>query len=55
MRKEKRHMTEGIELLNQQKIKTLEAKEAYKYLGKLEADSFKQAEMKEEIKKKSIS
>ena len=52
----KRQMTEGIELPNQENIWTLGEKETYKYLGILEADTIKQAEMKEEKKfKKSIS
>ena len=34
-------MMEGIELPNQQKIKTLEEKETYKYLGIFEADAIK--------------
>ena len=36
-----RHMTEGVELANQEKIRTLVEKETYKYLGKLEADIIK--------------
>ena len=40
-------MTEGIELPNQEKIRTYGEKETYKYLGILEADTIKQAEMKE--------
>ena len=39
-----------IELLNQERIRTLEEKETYKYLGISEADT-KQAEMKEKIRK----
>ena len=46
----KRHMTEGIELLNQEKIRTLGEKETYTYLGILETDTIKQEEMKEQIK-----
>ena len=42
-------MMEGIELPNQGKIRTLREKEIYNYLGKLEADTIKQAEMKEKI------
>ena len=34
------------ELPNQEKIRTLGEKEAYKYLGKLEADTIKHVEMK---------
>ena len=37
----KRHMTEEIELPNQGKIRTLEEKETYKYLGILEAYTIK--------------
>ena len=40
-------MTEGIAVSNQEKIRTIEEKETYKYLGILEADTIKQAEMKE--------
>ena len=46
----KRHMTEGMELLNQEKIRTLGKKETFKYLGILEANTIKQVEMKEKIK-----
>ncbi len=49
-----RHMMEGVELANQVIIRTLGEKETYKYLGILEADTIKQVEMKEKIKK-SIS
>ena len=42
----KRYMTEGIELPNQEKIRRLGEKATYKYLGILEADTIKQAEMK---------
>ena len=54
MKSSKRHMTEGVELANQEKIRTLGEKEIYKYLGILKADTIKQVEMKEKIKK-SIS
>ena len=47
-------MTEGIELPNQEKIRTLGEKETNKYLGILEADTIKQAEMKEKIKKEYL-
>ena len=47
----KRHLTDGIELPNQDKIRMLGEKEIYKYLGILEADTIKQVEMKEKIKK----
>ena len=41
-------MTEGVELPNQVVNRTLGGKETYKYLAKLEADTIKQVEMKEE-------
>ena len=44
------HLTEEIELPNQDKIRTLGEKETYRYLGILEADSNKQVEMKEKAK-----
>ena len=47
----KRHLTDGMELPNQDKIRTLGEKETYKYLGILEADAIKQVEMKEKIQK----
>ena len=40
-----------IEQPNQDKIRTLREKETYKYLGILEADTIKQVEMKEKIRK----
>ena len=51
MRSRNRQTTEGIELLNQEKIRTVREKETYKYLGLLEADTIKQAEMTEKIEK----
>ena len=42
-------MTKGIELPNQEKIRTLGEKETYKYLKILEAGIIKQAETKKEI------
>ena len=53
MRSRKKQITEDIELPNQEKIRTLGEKEIYKYLGKLEADTIKQVEMKK--KKEYIS
>ena len=47
----KLHMTEGMELLNQEKIRTPEENATYKYLGKSKADTIKHVEMKEIIKK----
>ena len=40
-------MTEGIELSNQENIRTLGEKETYKFLGILEAGNIKQVEIKE--------
>ena len=49
MKSGKQHMTDGMELLNQDKIWTLGENETYKYLGILEADTIKQVEMKDKI------
>ena len=46
IRSAKRQLTEGIELLNQQKIRMPGKKENNKYLGILEADIIKQAKIK---------
>ena len=45
----KRHLTDGLELPNQDKIRTLGEKEIYKYLEILEADTIKQVQMKDKI------
>ena len=50
MKSGKRHLTDGMELPNEDKIRTLRVKETYKYLGILEADTIKQVKMKEKIK-----
>ena len=50
----KRHLTDRIELPNKDKIKSLAENETYKYLGILEADTIKQAEMKEKIQKEYL-
>ena len=42
-------MTEGMELLNQEKIETFGVKETYKYLGILKGDTIEQVGMKEHI------
>ena len=55
MRRGKTHMTEGIELPNQEKIRELEENETYIYLGILEADTIKQVDMKEKKKLKRVS
>ena len=41
MKSGKRHLIDGMELLNQDKIRTLGEKETYKHLGILEADTIK--------------
>ena len=50
----KRHLTNGMELSNQDKIKTLAENETYKYFGILEADTIKQVEMKDKIQKEYL-
>ena len=47
MKSGKRHLTDGMELPNQDKIRTLAEKETYKYLDILEADTIKQVQMKD--------
>ena len=42
MKNEKRHLTDGMELPNREKIRTFWEKETYKYFGILEADTIKQ-------------
>ena len=54
MKSGKRYKREGVELPNQVVIRTLGEKETYKYLGILETDTIKRAEMKEKIKKKNL-
>ena len=54
MKSGKRHMTDGMELPNQDKFRTLGENETYKYLGILEADTIKQVEMKEKIQKEYL-
>ena len=54
MKSGKRQLTDRTELPNKDKIKTLEENETYKYLGILEADTIKQAEMKEKILKEYL-
>ena len=50
MKRGKRHVTDGMEQRNQDKIKTLRKNETYKYLGFLEAETIKQVEMKDKNK-----
>ena len=51
MKSSKRHMTDGMEVPNQDKIRTLAENETYKYLSILEADTIKQVEMKAKFQK----
>ena len=51
MKSGKRHMTDGMELPNQDMIRTLGEHETYKHLDILEADTIKQVEMKDKIQK----
>ena len=46
----KRLMTDGMELPNHDKIRTLEENEIYKYLGILEADTIKHVQRKDTIR-----
>ena len=50
----KRHQTDGRELSNQDKIRTLAENETYKYLRNLEADTIKQVDMKDKIQKEYL-
>ena len=54
MKSGKRHLTDGIELPSQDKIRTLGEKETNKYLGILEADTIKQVEMKDKNLKEEL-
>ena len=54
MKSGKRHLTDGIELPNEDKIRILGGNESYKYLDILEADTIKQVKMKEGIKKEYL-
>ena len=46
MKSNKQHLTDGVELPNQDKIRMRGEKKRYKYWGILEADTIKQVEMK---------
>ena len=48
------HRTDGIELPNRDKIRTLAENETYKYLEILEAGAIKQVEMKNKIRKQYL-
>ena len=50
MKSGKWHMKDGIELPNQDMVRTRGEKETHKYLGILEADTIKQVEMKEKLR-----
>ena len=50
----KRHISDGMELPNQDKIRTFREKETYKYLSILEVDTIKQVEMKDKIQKEYL-
>ena len=54
MKSGKRQVTDGMDVPNKDKLKTLAENETYKYLGILEADTIKQAEMKEKIQKEYL-
>ena len=54
MKSGKRHLTDGIELPNQDKIRKLAENETCKYLGILEADTIKQVEMENKIQKEYL-
>ena len=54
MKSGKRHMTDGMELPNHDKIRMLEENETYKYLGILEADTIKQVQMKDTTRKEYL-
>ena len=51
MRSGKWQITEGIELLNQERNKPLGEKETYKYLEIFEVGTIKQVQMKDKTKK----
>ena len=54
MKSDKRHLTDGMKLPSQDKIRTLGEKETFKYLGILESDTIKQVEMKDKIKEEYL-
>ena len=54
MKSGKQHITDGMELPNHDKIRTLEENETYKYLGILEADTIKQVQMRDTIRKEYL-
>ena len=54
MKSGKRHMTDRMEPPNHDRIRTLEEKKTYKYLGILEADTIKQVQMKDTSRKEYL-
>ena len=54
MKRGKRHRTNGMELPNQNKIRTLTENETYKYLEILKDDTIKQVEMEDKIQKEYL-
>ena len=54
MKSGKRQLTDRMELPNKDKIKSLAENETYKYLGILEAETIKQAIMKEKVQKEYL-
>ena len=54
MKSGKQHLTDGIGLPNQDKMRTLAESETFKYLGILEADTIKQVEMIDKIQKEYL-
>ena len=54
MKSGKRHLTDRIEIPNQDKIRMLAENETYKYFGNLEVGTIKQVEMKDKIQKEYL-
>ena len=54
MKSGKRQITDGIELPNQDKIRTLKENETYKYLCIFDANSMKQVKMKGKLQKEYL-
>ena len=54
MKSSERHMTDGMELPNHNKIRMLRENGTYKYLGILDADTIKQVEMNDTIRKEYL-
>ena len=54
MKSGKQYMADGIEQPNHDEIRMLGENETYKYLGILEADTIKQVEMKDKIRKEYL-